>query len=69
MIPSLPPPPLPPPQLVHISGTMKMMNNRCYLVTVVRPVSPPSISEIRMEGNMFVTHYSMDMKCTFYDGR
>ena len=56
-------------QLVYVSGSMKLMGNEYFLVTVVRPVSPPSILEIRMEGNMFVTHYDMEMKCLFFDGR
>lgn len=55
---------------MYVSGTIKMMGSTEYfLVTVVRPVSPPSILEIRMEANMFVTHYDLDMKCLFFDGR
>ena len=62
---------LPPffPQLVFVSGQFKASDSEPFLVTVVRPVSPPSILEIRMEGNMFVTHYTLEMKCTFFDGR
>ena len=56
-------------QLVFVSGRFKLQGNRSYLMSVVRPVSPPSILEIRMEGNMFVTHYSLQMKCIFFDGR
>lgn len=40
-----------------------------FLMAIVHPVNAPSISEIRMEGNMFVSHYSLDLKCIFYDGR
>ena len=56
-------------QLVFVSGHFKLSDNDLYLVAVVRPVSPPSILELRMEGNMFVTHYTLDFHCTFYDGR
>jgi hypothetical protein len=68
-------PPFPPPssllslQVVYVSGSIKVMKGTHFLVTVVRPVSPPSILEIRMEANMFVSHYSMELKCIFYDGR
>ena len=54
---------------MYVSGHFKMDNSEPRLVAVVRPVSPPSILEIRMEGNMFVTHYTLDMRCTFFDGR
>ena len=56
-------------QLVFVSGRFKLSDNDSYLVAVVRPVSPPSILELRMEGNMFVTHYTLDFRCAFYDGR
>nr|QIA61843.1 hypoxia-inducible factor 1-alpha-like protein [Halichondria panicea] len=56
-------------KLVYISGSLKLSGNEAFLVVVVRPVSPPSILELKVEGNMFVTHYSMEMKCTFFDGR
>ncbi len=56
-------------QLVYISGSLKLSGSEAFLVVVVRPVSPPSILELKVEGNMFVTHYSMEMKCTFFDGR
>jgi len=56
-------------QLVFVSGHFKLSDNDPYFVAVVRPVSPPSILELRMEGNMFVTHYTLDFRCTFYDGR
>ena len=46
-----------------------MMRRDHYMVTVVRPVSPPSILELRMEANMFVTHYDLAMNCLFFDGR
>ena len=58
-----------PMQLVFVSGHFKMSDSDPFLVSIVRPVSPPSILEIRMEGNMYVTHYSLDFRCTFYDGR
>jgi hypothetical protein len=45
------------------------MRGAHFLVTVVRPVNPPSILEIRMEANMFVSHYTMEMTCVFFDGR
>lgn len=54
---------------MYVSGSVKIMGSQNFLVTVVRPVSPPSILEIRMESNMFVTHYDMGMKCIFFDGR
>jgi len=54
---------------MYVSGQFKMDGSEPRLVAVVRPVSPPSILEIRMEGNMFVTHYQLDMRCTFFDGR
>lgn len=57
------------PQLVYISGCLKLMRNEYFLVMVVRPVSPPSILELRMEANMFITHYNMEMNCLFFDGR
>ncbi|XP_065894666.1 hypoxia-inducible factor 1-alpha-like [Dysidea avara] len=56
-------------KLMYVSGQFKMDGSEPRLVAVVRPVSPPSILEIRMEGNMFVTHYQLDMRCTFFDGR
>jgi len=56
-------------QLVFVSGHFKLSDNDLYLVAVVRPVSPPSILELRMEGNMFVTHFTLDFRCAFYDGR
>ena len=56
-------------QLMYISGHFKMDGTEPRVVAIVRPVSPPSILEIRMEGNMFVTHYQLDMRCTFFDGR
>ncbi len=63
------PPTRPLPQLVFVSGHFKASGRDPFLVAIVRPVSPPSILEIRMEGNMFVTHYSLDMRCIFFDGR
>ena len=57
------------PQLMYISGHFRMDGTDPRVVAVVRPVSPPSILEIRMEGNMFVTHYQLDMRCSFFDGR
>ena len=54
---------------MYVSGHFKMDSTEPRVVAVVRPVSPPSILEIRMEGNMFVTHYQLDMRCTFFDGR
>ena len=54
---------------MYVSGHFKMDGTEPRVVAVVRPVSPPSILEIRMEGNMFVTHYQLDMRCTFFDGR
>ena len=54
---------------MYVSGHFKMDGSDPRVVAVVRPVSPPSILEIRMEGNMFVTHYQLDMRCTFFDGR
>ena len=56
-------------QLVYVSGQYKLQENNSFLTAIVHPVSPPSILEIRMEGNMFVTHYALDMRCTFFDGR
>lgn len=52
-----------------MSGHFKLTGNEPFLVAMVRPVSPPSVLEIRMEGNMYVTHYSLDFRCCFYDGR
>ena len=54
---------------MYVSGNLKVSGSDPFMVVMVRPVSPPSILEIRMEGNMFVTHYLMDMKCTFFDAR
>lgn len=56
-------------QLVFVSGHFKFSSSGQVLVAMVRPVSPPSILEIRMEGNMFVTHYTLEFKCNFFDGR
>ena len=56
-------------QLVFVSGSFKAHGGEPFLTAIVRPVSPPSILEIRMEGNMFVTHYTLDFHCTFFDGR
>ena len=57
------------PQLMYVSGHFKMDCKNPRMVAVVRPVSPPSILEIRMEGNMFVTHHQLDMRIIFFDGR
>ena len=65
-------PPLPPlpPQLVYVSGTLKVAGSEPFLACTVRPVSPPAVLELRMEGNMFVAHYSMaNMSCIYFDGR
>ena len=56
-------------QLVFVSGHYKIHGSESCLFAIVRPVSPPSILEITMEGNVFVTHYNMHMKCIFFDGR
>lgn len=56
-------------QLVYVSGTLKVSKDEPFIACIVHPVSPPSILELRMEGNMFVTHYAMDMTCLFFDGR
>ena len=56
-------------QLVFVSGHYKIQGSESCLFAIVRPVSPPSILEITMEGNVFVTHYNMHMKCIFFDGR
>ncbi|XP_011403284.1 PREDICTED: hypoxia-inducible factor 1-alpha-like [Amphimedon queenslandica] len=56
-------------KLVFVSGHYKITQSEPCLFAIVRPVSPPSILEITMEGNVFVTHYSMQMKCIFFDGR
>jgi hypothetical protein len=56
-------------KVVHTSGYFQLHGSEAFLVALVKPVTPPSILEIRMEGNMFVTHYAMDMRCTFFDGR
>ena len=55
-------------QLVYVSGNIKVIGNEYYIVSIVHPVSP-SIMEMRMEANMFVTHYNMELKCIFFDGR
>ena len=52
-----------------MSGQFKLSSSDPFLVVTVKPVSPPSILEIRMDGNMYVMHYDLQMKCTFYDGR
>ena len=57
------------PQLMYVSGHFKMDATNPRMVAVVRPVSPPSILEIRIEGNMFVTHHQLDMRIIFFDGR
>ena len=54
---------------MYVSGNYKVANGGSRLVAMVTPVSTPSILEIAVEGNMFVTHYTLDMKCSFYDGR
>ena len=56
-------------KLVYISGTLKIHGSEPYVVCLVQPVNPPSILEVRSEGNVFTMHYTMEMKCTFYDGR
>lgn len=56
-------------KVVHTSGHFRLHGSEAFLVALVKPVTPPSILELRMEGNMFVTHYSLDMKCIFFDGR
>ena len=56
-------------KLVFVSGRFKFKGSSMFLMAIVHPVNPPSISEIRMEGNMFVSHYNMELKCVFYDGR
>ncbi|CAI8029661.1 Hypoxia-inducible factor 1-alpha [Geodia barretti] len=56
-------------KVVHTSGYFQLHGSEAFLVALVKPVTPPSILEIRMEGNMFVTHYALDMHCTFFDGR
>ena len=54
---------------MYVSGNYKVANGGSRLVAMVTPVSTPSILEIAVEGNMFVTHYTLDMRCSFYDGR
>jgi PAS domain S-box-containing protein len=54
---------------VYVSGHFKYHQTDSCLFAVVRPISPPSVLEITLEGNMFVTHYNLEMKCIFFDGR
>ena len=61
--------PLPFAQLMYINGMYKCGQEEDLIVAMVTPVTPPPIMGIRMEGNMFRTHYRMDMRCVFYDGR
>jgi PAS domain-containing protein len=56
-------------KLVYVSGHFKVLHEESRLVAMVTPVSTPSIVEIAVEGNMFITHYTLDMRCSFYDGR
>nr|QHX41464.1 hypoxia-inducible factor 1-alpha-like protein [Halisarca dujardinii] len=56
-------------RLVYVSGQCKVVDEEPRLVAMVTPVSTPSILEIAVDGNLFITHYSLDMRCTFYDGR
>ena len=57
-------------QLVYVSGTVKVAGDEPFLACTVRPVNPPTVLELRMEGNMFVAHYSMEnMACIYFDGR
>lgn len=56
-------------KLVYISGTIKRARGEPFIACVVRPVSPPSVLEIRLEGNMFVCRYGVDFTCTYFDGR
>lgn len=56
-------------KLMFISGRPSTAGNDHLFVAVVRPVTPPSILEVRTEYNVFVTHYSLDLKCIFFDGR
>lgn len=56
-------------QLVYVSGALKVADKEPFLACVVRPVTPPAVLELRMEGNMFVAHYSMEFSCIYFDGR
>ena len=57
------------PQQMYVSGHFKMDSNKPRMIAVVRPVSPLSVLEIRMEGNMFVIHQKLDGRIIFFDGR
>ena len=54
---------------MYVSGHFKMDGNKPRMIAVVRPVSPLSVLEIRMEGNMFVIHQKLDGRIIFFDGR
>ena len=54
---------------MYVNGMYKCGQEDDLIVAMVAPVTPPPIMEIRTEGNMFKTHYRMDMRCIFYDGR
>ena len=57
------------PQQMYVSGHFKTDGNKPRMIAVVRPVSPLSVLEIRMEGNMFVIHQKLDGRIIFFDGR
>ena len=52
-----------------ISGRPSTAGSDHFFVAMVAPVAPPAILEVRSGYNVFVTHYALDMKCTFFDGR
>ncbi len=54
---------------MYINGMYKCGQEEDLIVAMVTPVTPPPIMGIRMEGNMFRTHYRMDMRGVFYEGR
>ena len=53
-----------------MSGHLKQqVYDEPVLMGVVYPVTPPTIVELKTEDNVFVTHYSLEMKCIYFDGR
>ena len=53
-----------------MSGHFKSQEDgSILLMAFVSIVTPPSIVELDIKDNMFITHYSLDMKCIYSDGR
>ena len=54
---------------MYVSGHYTTKNNNPRLVAQVSMVTGPCILEVPLGDNVFRTHYKLDMRCSFYDGR